>query len=174
MVITSILRYLLFFAGLLLLQVVVIDPIDLGRFITPILYVLLVMVLPANIKPWALLIISFVAGIIADTFSDTGGMHAFSLVCAAYVRNYLLPVFLSKDDAEKPLEPTLFSLGYRMFFFYAASLTFVYHLVFTFLDEATLSNFFSSMGTVLVSTLVAVILIFLLQLLLYRTKPQEA
>ena len=166
MVITNILRYLLYFAGLLLLQVVVIDPIDLGRFITPILY--------ANIKPWALLVISFVAGIIADTFSDTGGMHAFSLVCTAYVRNYLLPLFLSKDDAEKPIEPTLFTLGYRMFFFYAASLTFVYHLVFTFLDEATLSNFFASMGTVLVSTLVAVVLIFLLQLLLYRTKPQEA
>ena len=164
MVITNILRYLLFFAGLLLLQVVVIDPIDLGRFITPILYVTLVMVLPANIKPWALLVISFVAGIIADTFSDTGGMHAFSLVCTAYVRNYLLPLFLSKDDAEKPIEPTLFTLGYLI----------VYHLVFTFLDEATLSNFFASMGTVLVSTLVAVVLIFLLQLLLYRTKPQEA
>lgn len=160
--------------GLLLLQVVVIDPIDLGRFVTPILYVMLVMVLPANIKPWALLVISFMAGIIADTFSDTGGMHAFSLVSTAYVRNYVLPVFLSKDDAEKPLEPTLFALGYRMFFFYALSLTLVYHLVFTFLDEATLKNFFYTLGTVLVSTLVAVILIFLLQLLLYRTKPQEA
>lgn len=158
---------------LLLLQVVVIDPIDLGRFVTPILYVVFIMTLPANIKPWALLVVAFGAGIIADWFSDTGGMHAFSLVCTAYIRRYLLPVFLSKDDAEKSLEPTLFVLGYRMFFFYALILTLIYHLVFTFLDEASLKNFFYTMGTVLVSTLVALALIFLLELLLYRVKQPE-
>ncbi len=169
----SILRYLLYFAGILLLQTVVLDPIQLGRLVTPILYVLFVMVLPTNIKSWVVLLLCFGVGLIADFFSETGGMHAFSMVAAGYLRIYLLPLFISKEDAEKAIEPNLFTLGYRLFGFYAVSLSLVYLLVFTFLDVATTRGIIYTLLTIAISTAITVFLIFILQLLLYKIRPKE-
>jgi len=151
---------------------VVIDPINLGRFATPVLYVLFVMLLPVNMKPWVTLVVCFFAGLVADFFSDTGGMHAFTMVFTAFARIFFLKLLLNKELIEKPLEPNIFNLGYRLFFFYGLAMSFVYHLVFTFLDVATLHYFFVTLGVVLVSTALALILIFLIQLLFYRMKPE--
>lgn len=156
-----------------MLQTTVLDPIQLGRFVTPILYVLFVMVLPANIKPWILLFICFATGLFADLFSETGGMHAISMLAAGYARVYLLPVFISKDDGEKGIEPNLFTMGYRLFFLYSLTFSLLYHLVFTFLDVATVRGILYTLLTVLVSTIITVVLIFIIQLLLYRIRPKE-
>ncbi len=131
------------------------------------------MVLPANIKPWVILVLCFVAGIIVDFFSDTGGIHAFSMVTTGYARIYLLPLFISKDDAEKAIEPNLFTIGYRLFAVYALSLSLVYLLVFTFMDVASVTGILYTLITILVSTVITVFLIFILQLLLYRIRPKE-
>lgn len=131
------------------------------------------MVLPANIKPWVILLVCFGAGLIADLFSETGGMHAISMLSTGYLRIYLLPVFVSKDDAEKAIEPNLFTIGYRLFGFYALSLSLVYLLVFTFLDVATLRGIIYTLLTIVISTVITVFLIFILQLLLYKIRPKE-
>lgn len=169
----SIVRYFLIFTGLLLLQVVVIDPINLGRFATPFLYVLFVIILPVNIKPWRTLLICFVAGLAADFFSDTGAKHAFCMTLAAFVRTYFLPVFINKDDLEKAMEPNLFNMGYRLFTFYAAGLTFVYHLAFTLLDYFTFHYFFRSIAIAIASSLLGLVLILLIQLIFYRVRANE-
>lgn len=150
-----------------------IDPIQLGRFVTPVLYVLFIMVLPSNIKPWLILVIAFIGGLIADLFSDTGGMHAVCMLTVGFLRVYLLPLFISKDDIEKGTEPNLFTIGYRIFALYALTLSLIYLLVFTFLDVASLKGFFYTITTVMVSTVITVFLIFIIQLLLYRIRPKE-
>lgn len=169
----NIIRYILIFLGLLLLQVVVLNGLNLNRFATPMLYVLLVMLWPVNIKPWVTLLVFFVAGTIIDFVSETHGEHAFSLVATALARHYLLPIFIDKDQAEKSFEPNLFNLGYRVFFLYGLALSFVYHLVFTFMDVAMLKDFFYTLGIVIVSTLLSMVMIFLLQLLFYRINSSK-
>lgn len=170
---SNIIRYILYFVGILLLQTIVLDPIQLGRFITPVLYVLFIMVLPSNIKPWLLLVLAFVSGIIADFFSDTGGIHAICMLTIGFLRVYLLPLFMSKDNIEKGTEPNLFTMGYRLFALYALSLSLIYLLLFTFLDVASLNGFFYTLTTIVASTIITVFLIFIIQLLLYRIRPKE-
>lgn len=170
---SNIIRYILYFAGILLLQTIVLDPIQLGRFVTPVLYVLFIIVLPSDSKPWLILTIAFVTGLIADFFSDTGGMHAICMLTVGFFRVYLLPLFMSKDNIEKGTEPNLFTMGYRLFAFYVLSLSFIYLLVFTFLDVASLSGLIYTITTILVSTVITVFLIFIIQLLLYRIRPNE-
>ncbi|KAB2917280.1 MAG: rod shape-determining protein MreD [Bacteroidetes bacterium] len=161
------------FIMLLLLQTVVIDPINLGAYATPVLYVLFIMLWPTNVKPWVTLVVCFAAGQIADIFSATGGIHSFTMVLTALVRYYIQPLFVSKDEAEKAYEPNLFNLGYRLFFFYALSLTLTYHIVFSFLEKFSFHYFFSTLATAIISTLLSVVMIFLIQLLFYRIRPEE-
>lgn len=167
-----IVRYVIYFVALLLLQTIVIDPLNLGRWATPIVYVLFIIVLPAHvIPPWQGLLIAFVGGIVAGNFSESSGVHASAMLFTMLGRYFLLPLFMAKAEAEKGLEPNLFTMGYRMFFFYSASLTFIYLFVFTLLEMATLHYFFNTIATVFTSTLVTLALIFIIQLLMYRNKP---
>lgn len=80
---------------------------------------------------------------------------------------------MSKDDLEKGKEPNLFIMGYRLYAFYALTLSLVYLLIFTFLDVASLKGFLYTLTTIMVSTIITVVLIFIIQLLLYRIRPKE-
>lgn len=170
----KIIRYLAYFAGLLLLQTIIIDPLNLGRFATPIVYVLFIIVLPTQvIVPWASLVIAFVAGIIIGLFSENMGIHASAMLFTTIGRYFLLPLFIAKPEAEKGIEPNLFTMGYRMFFVYSVCLTFIYLFVFTLLDVATLHYFFNTLVTILISTLITVAIIFIIQLLIYKNNSKQ-
>ncbi|AGC77108.1 hypothetical protein LX97_01848 [Nonlabens dokdonensis] len=55
-------------------------------FINPMVYLLFIVLYPIENKRWDVMIISFVLGIILDTFQDTGGAHAAACLTLAFTR----------------------------------------------------------------------------------------
>lgn len=74
------------FIGLLFFQIFLFDQINFLGFINPMVYLLFIILYPIENKRWDIMLISFLLGIILDTFQDTGGAHAAACLTLAFTR----------------------------------------------------------------------------------------
>ena len=138
----------LLFAFLVFLQVFVLNNILFLGYVNPYLYIAFVFLYPLKKNRFAFLLLSFALGLSIDFFSDSGGIHAFSLVTIAYLRLFFIRVFLNKFEVDYPF----FKLNLEPFgkkFNYIVTLTVLHHfLLFSF------ANFsFQNMSHVILNTL---------------------
>lgn len=86
----SVLKIILSFVGLALLQVLVCSNMNFLGEINPFVYVVFILLFPViNNRLW-FIFLSFLLGYTIDIFLDSGGVHAASSVAIAYIR----PLFL--------------------------------------------------------------------------------
>ena len=95
-----------------LLQYAVFDRIDIGGYINPQFYVLLLVVFPFCKERLNMLVAAFLMGSFLDLLSYSGGVHAFALVFVAYYRIPLLSVITGKNKDEV-LEMNWVTLPYK-------------------------------------------------------------
>ena len=138
----------LLFVFLVFLQVFVLNNILFLGYVNPYLYIAFVFLYPLKKNRFSFLLLSFALGLSIDFFSDSGGIHAFSLVTIAYLRLFFIKVFLNKFEVDYPF----FKLNLEPFgkkFNYIVTLTVLHHfLLFSF------ANFsFQNMSHVILNTL---------------------
>jgi len=157
------------FIVLLFLQVLFLNNIIVTSLnITPFLYVLFILMLPYETKPWISLMLSFLLGLSVDIFSDTGGIHAAAGVLTAFVRPVILEALVNREGYESGTEPRVSSLGFVWILKYTLILVFIHHLAFFTIDAFSFQHF----GFVLLRALLTVIfstgLIILTHLIFFR------
>lgn len=155
---------------LILVQVLIINNIELGRFINPFIYVLFLIVLPFETPKWLLLVSAFLLGITIDMFQDTHGMHAAASVFMAYIRPGVLKLFSPREGYEFGTQPTVQYLGVPWFLSYAGILIFLHHLVLFYTEIFRFSEFFSTLLRVIVSSIFTLLLVIVSQYLFNRKK----
>lgn len=155
---------------LILVQVLIINNIELGRFINPFIYVLFLIVLPFETPKWLLLVSAFFLGITIDMFQDTHGMHAAASVFMAYIRPGVLKLFSPREGYEFGTQPTVQYLGVPWFLSYAGILIFLHHLVLFYTEIFRFSEFFSTLLRVIVSSIFTLLLVIVSQYLFNRKK----
>ena len=171
--INEIVKNILRFFCLVLLQVLIVKNIELGRFINPFLYVLFLLMLPFNTPNWLMLIVSFLLGLTVDMFYDTMGMHAAASVFMAYCRPAVLKLFSPRDGYEFGTKPTIQYLGVPWFLSYASILILLHHTVLFFIEVFRFSEFFSTFGRIILSSLFTILLVVTSQFFFYRKKEQQ-
>ncbi|MDG2498429.1 MAG: rod shape-determining protein MreD [Flavobacteriaceae bacterium] len=85
-----VLRTILSFIGLVLLQVLVCSNVNFLGEINPYIYVVFILLYPVINNRLLFLFLSFLLGYTIDIFLDSGGVHAAASVAIAYIR----PLFL--------------------------------------------------------------------------------
>ncbi len=169
----AIIRNIIRFIILVLVQVLIINNIELGRFINPFIYVLFIIILPFETPKWLLLISAFILGITIDMFSDTAGMHAAASVLMAYVRPGVLKLFSPREGYEIGTDPTIQYLGVPWFLSYSGILILLHHFVLFYIEIFRMSEFFSTFLRVIISSVFTLLLVVTSQYLFYRKKAQE-
>lgn len=161
-------KYIAKFFGLILLQVLIIDRIQLGAaspYFTPFIYPLFILTLPITMSPWTLMLLAFITGVTIDLFEDTIGMHASSMVVLAFFRPYILNLLAPREGFDATKEPSIFSMETNRFIAYILLLLFIFHLWFFTLEILRFSGFHITLLKAVISTLSGTILILLLQFL---------
>ena len=138
----------LLFVFLVFLQVFVLNNILFLGYVNPYLYIAFVFLYPLKKNRFSFLLLSFALGLSIDFFSDSGGIHAFSLVTISYLRLFFIRVFFNKFEVDYPF----FKLNLEPFgkkFNYIVTLTVLHHfLLFSF------ANFsFQNIANVILNTL---------------------
>jgi rod shape-determining protein MreD len=157
----------------MLIQLLVVNNIELSSYINPYIYVAFILLLPVNMKPWQVVLISFFTGVIMDSFSSTPGLHIAATNLMGYLRFYYLKAATTKEDQDSRVLPSISQKGVVWFSFYAFFMIFVHHLVLFFLEIYGFGEFFATIWRVFLSTLVSVMLIVMGQLLFFNINRKK-
>ena len=165
----EIIGYILLAIGLILIQVLFIDQLDLSTYIKPQVLVLFPLLIPIKLNRAYGLLTVFAVGLICDFLLNTHGIHAFCMTLVFYLRNLWLPT------EDRPREDFNIVPGLKIklnpkWLTYLTLLTLTYHLVFFSLEFFSLYYAFRILITAIISTLFALLFQWLIYLLLLRKK----
>ncbi|MBN2166492.1 MAG: rod shape-determining protein MreD [Marinilabiliaceae bacterium] len=158
------LKYVFNLIILVLIQVLIINNIPLSWFINPFIYISFIITLPLFIPGWFLLILGFVTGLIIDISCNTPGMHTSATLVMSFIRPYFLNSIIPREDHQSTAQPVPSVFGMGWFMKYALVMTLSHHLVLFFIEEFSFSNFFSTLFKVVLSSVISLLLIFIVQM----------
>ncbi len=154
-------RNIIRFVVLMLLQVGVLNQVQLGGFINPYLYILFVIMLPFGTPGWLTLVLSFALGLSVDMFCNSPGIHTSATVFAGFLRPYMLGSLMPRETVEPTDTPNIRIFGAGWFVKYSLTVVLVHH-VFLFVVEAFK---FSSLHLILWRALLSIVFTMLLIIL---------
>ena len=158
----GLLKGIIAFAVLLLVQVLVFNHIHLFNCATPLLYVYMPMLFSRNNSRWVVLLLSFFMGMSIDVFQNTPGVAMATMTFIGLIQPLILGVFM-QQDSEADIVPSMRTLGVAKFSYYSFIITFLYCLVFFTLETFSFFNWLQWLETVGASTLLTYILILVLE-----------
>ncbi len=153
-VLQNIFRFIL----LVLTQVLVLNNIQFLGFINPYIYILFILSLPVLTPRWFSLILAFALGLTIDMFLNTMGMHAFTAVLIAFLRNGVIKLFTSLEEGNNPT-PSFHTFGVSAYIKYVVLLVFIQHFILFYLEAFTFTNFWFTLVKIILSSVVTILLI---------------
>jgi rod shape-determining protein MreD len=161
--INKVLRFILFFVLLLLLQILLFDNVQFSGYVNPYIYLMFILLLPVEIPSWLLLLLSFFTGMIMDSFSGSPGMHTFATVLAGFVRPGILRIISPRDGYETGSNPSMEMYGFRFFLTYTLLVVLIHHTALFYVEVFRFADFFRTFLRVLLSSLFSIIFILLIE-----------
>ncbi len=158
-VVISSLRWVMLMA----LQIVVLNNIYLGGVFNPWVYVLIILSLPIEFSPLAVLLTGFFTGFTLDLFTHTIGMHTMSLTLLAFLRPKILALITPRDGFDFGSSVNVRDLGWRKYAVYALLLIFSHHLVLFSLEAFSSGLFWLAVQKTFLNTLLTFVLILIIQ-----------
>jgi hypothetical protein len=166
------LLHIIRFAGLLLLQVWVLNNVRLGGYINPFVYIMFVMMLPFTMPGWLLLIAGFMTGFIIDLFMSTPGLHAGATVFLAFMRPHVVRLATGSQEPETISNPNLSDMGMRWWFSYSFTLVLLHHLALFTLESFSFKHFGGLLLRIILSAIFTQFIIILLSLFFEQRKKR--
>ena len=165
------LRNIIRFGLLLLLQVFVLNKILVHQLVSLELYMLFVLLLPFNMPRPALMLMGLLMGLSLDMFMNTMGIHAAACVFMAYLRPFVINILSPQGGFETTQKtPSMTSMGISQFLTYAAILVLLHHLVLYILEVFGFGNILYLLLKIVLSTAASLFMIVLYELLFFSKK----
>ena len=166
------LKYLLVFILIVLIQGLIVNNIELDELVNPMVYPMLILMLPFELSVLATLAVAFILGISVDGFSNTFGLHASAAMFIGYLRPTVLRYIKPRDGYDPSLLPSIHDMGMGWFIGYSSLFLFVHHLWFFSIEILRFDEFFTILLKTLLSTLASLLLIILLQYIFYTSSKK--
>ena len=154
---------------ILALQVLVFDYIHLWGYATPLLGVMVVVYSPLSDNRVTNLVMSFLAGIVMDMFTNSPGVAAASMTLASFVQHPLLEMMVPKDSDENML-PSWHTMGMSSYSAYLAIMLAVYHVAYFVLEVFSFINPVDMIISIVSSYVLSFILAMSLELFRFAKK----
>ncbi|MBP7210506.1 MAG: hypothetical protein KBA02_04865 [Paludibacteraceae bacterium] len=164
--------YGLTFLLLLLCQILLANNISLWGMITPMVYIMFILVLPFQMSKSLVVLLGFAMGISVDLFTGVLGQHAAASVLIAFLRMPVIRIISTQIKFEEHLRPILWDMQFSWYFQYALYLTLIHHIVFFFLDAMSFQNLFLVLGIALLNVMATLLLIFIFQIIFYKASKR--
>lgn len=126
----KIIRNILRFIGLMAIQIVVLQRLDLSignfNYIHVLIYPFIILMLPIDTPKPIVLLLSFAIGIFIDFFYNSPGVHAAALVMTGYIRLLVLRMLEPYEGYASGTSPTLAKMGLTWFISYIGIMAFIH------------------------------------------------
>ena len=163
-------KNLIRFISLTLTQIFLLQNVMYYHLSTPLPYILFILLLPIKTPNQLLFLLSFVLGLTIDVFYDTIGLHATACTLVGLVRILFLTLTLRQDKYDSIQTPTLGTMGFKWFFFYASTLTLFHHTILFLFETFNFSELFHTLLRAIGSSVFTVILILVYEYMFFSKK----
>ncbi len=156
---TRYINHILWYLGLILLQVFILNNTHfLGMFL-PIIYIYALLRWPPDMSPTLVILLGFLLGLSVDVLTNTPGMNASATTLIAFLRYPTLRLFVSKEDlGSRNIGETTLANG--AFWKYIILLVLIHHSTLFILEAFSFSNTLILLLKIPVCTLLTLIFIF--------------
>lgn len=111
---------------LVLIQALVFNHICVFNVATPVAFIYLILLLPFSLNVSWVMTVAFFLGLSVDIFSDTQGMNALACVLLAVARRPIFGIYVSHEEENEKISPTMRSIGGPNYTKYALTTTLFY------------------------------------------------
>ena len=166
----SLVKYIIRFILLILVQVFVLDKIHLHQMVTPYLYFLFILWLPFKINRTVLMLIGALVGFSLDSFRHHPGFHTAACILIAYVRPFLINLLIPQEGAEaNNEEPSIRSMGGLLpYIIYSGVLSFLHNGWLFFLEAWQFGDAWYFIIKTILSTVISLVLVIITELIFTR------
>jgi len=154
----NVLKRIIGFLLLVLLQVLVLNNIHLFGYATPFLYIYLILKMDTDTSRSGILLWAFALGLSIDIFTNTPGMNAMATVFLAFVRPYVVGAFMPRDAVEG-LEPSIHTLGFANFTKYITICVVIHHTLLLMVEYFTFVGIWQTLLRIVCCSLLTILLI---------------
>ncbi|MEO6489335.1 MAG: rod shape-determining protein MreD [Ferruginibacter sp.] len=167
---SNLVKNIIRFIFLILLQVLVLDKIHLHQMVTPYIYFLFILWLPFKINRTLLMLVALLLGFALDSFRHNPGFHMAACVLIAYVRPFLINLLIPQEGVETSYEePSFKSLGGLLpYVIYAGVLSLLHNLWLFFLEAWQFGDVWYFFMKTILSTTITLVLIIISELIFTR------
>ncbi len=151
-------------------QGLVLNNLEFGWGVLPMLYPLFLMLLPVNTKPVVLMLIAFVFGLAIDSISNTFGLHCSSAVLFAFFRPIIFSAYNSKETMESIENTNVYTMGASWFLYNFGTLLLIHHTWFFVIESFKLNDFMIILRKVALSIPISYLLSLLIQFIFLSKK----
>lgn len=162
-------RNIIRFVLLVTVQVLLLNNMNLSGYLNPGIYILFILLLPADINKSLMLVLAFVTGYIIDIFTNTPGLNAAATVMMAFALPAVRNLFFKNTDFSPGEEPNLKKVGLNAFFRYTLVMVFIHHFTLFFLESFSFSLFFFTLGRIALGTMLSTLII-IVSVLLFSSR----
>lgn len=149
---------ILFFV-LILAQVVICNNICLFNVAVPFVFIYFIVRLPLTMNINIVLTISFLCGLTIDMFSDTQGMHALSCTILAFIRKYILRLYIPREEEISDGEVSIKSVGFMQYFKYLLTIVLTYCIIIFTIEALSFFNIMRLLSQIFFSTILSFVII---------------
>ncbi len=157
----NVVEFLSWFIGLVLLQVLLLNNIEIASIINPFLYIYFIIALPIHTNRISLIFTGFFLGLVIDAFSNTWGIHAMATTLVAFLRPYIFSIVSTQEELDKVM-PRFRTMGVN-YVKYIVLMVFIHHLSLFTLEAFSFQYFGVVVFKTLVSLVITILLIFTLE-----------
>ncbi len=172
------LKNLLRFCLIIFVQVFLLNRVEISWWqdsgfpiFTPLIYPIIILLLPFNTPPWVSILVGFFAGLIIDASMNTPGMHAFATVLIAYFRTNVMNAVLPRNLSDYRMEaPTVKNMGWVPYIVYAVFLIIFHHACYFTIQLWDVSNLAYLLLKILATSVTSILFVLSYALLFTRQR----
>ncbi|MDA7803922.1 hypothetical protein N8987_05040 [Crocinitomix sp.] len=161
-------KYGVYFILIVLIQGLVVDNIQINEYLNPMIYPIMIMMLPFELNVLLTMLVSLLLGLSVDAFSNTFGLNASAALVIGYLRPTVLNVIKPRDGYDEVLLPSIHDMGKLWFLSYAGFLLFIHHLWFFTIEILRFDQILHIFAKTILSVIFSLILIILFQYIFYK------
>lgn len=158
--------FLLYFAGflvLLMLQEFILSSVHLFTLISPFVYIMIIIMLPMQIKPIPTIIFSMLVGVVMDIFMGTSALCSISMIFLGFIRPLIIKLTIPQDLVKAGGVPFSKRVGIVNFLKYCTLFSLLYAAVYFSIEVMSSEMILHTALRAALSSVVTILLILILQ-----------
>lgn len=153
------LSYIGMFIGVVLLQIFLIDNISLGIYFHPLIYVAFIILLPLDMLPVWVVLLSATLGLTMDMMTGMCGLNVIAATATGFARMAIIGFTSGLNTGVDDTIPALYRLPQKNLLTYIILMVLMHSIIYFVMESLSMAHLFHTLLRVIVSDVVAVVIV---------------